>query len=244
MARLGKVDPRGCGGAPESKLRVLLLKGRSPRVRGSLARIGQRGGLHGSIPAGAGEPRSPNCSHHSVRVDPRGCGGAPGGDIGRALVKGRSPRVRGSLHASFLRMRWTGSIPAGAGEPACPRAPRFQRGVDPRGCGGAVAVRNNGPAVQGRSPRVRGSLARPPQLAHSQGSIPAGAGEPIVVHYFRHASRVDPRECGGATWWALGDSIIWGRSPRVRGSRGAGRARPHGPGSIPAGAGEPPAWNS
>ena len=58
---MGKVDPRVCGGANSLLLFVLLIPGRSPRVRGSQRAQRHSVQLRRSIPACAGEPsrRSP-----------------------------------------------------------------------------------------------------------------------------------------------------------------------------------------
>ena len=113
--------------------------------------------------------------------------------------------------------------------------------VDPRGCGGAGGRHPLGGDREGRSPRVRGSPTRCPATGHERGSIPAGAGEPSPPARRADRAGVDPRGCGGAYVSRSAIVPVAGRSPRVRGSpRRAGRRR-GGPGSIPAGAGEPKA---
>ena len=54
-----RVYPRVCGGTNRNSHMALTIKGLSPRVRGNP--VGNDGGIapHGSIPACAGEPRSP-----------------------------------------------------------------------------------------------------------------------------------------------------------------------------------------
>ncbi|KXS38169.1 MAG: hypothetical protein AWU55_1647 [Halomonadaceae bacterium T82-2] len=93
--------------------------------------------------------------------------------------------------------------------------------------------------MEGRSPRVRGSLL-PLLGGHIQrGSIPAGAGKPHRPAYSPPGNRVDPRGCGEARHPPRGDASMKGRSPRVRGSPRGGGRRPDAGGSIPAGAGKP-----
>ncbi len=75
---LPRVDPRGCGGATIRSHASLRARGRSPRVRGSLADPEARAGAVRSIPAGAGEPAAVASRTSRIKVDPRGCGGAFG----------------------------------------------------------------------------------------------------------------------------------------------------------------------
>ncbi len=113
----GRVYPRGCGGASNESAWLPRWSGLSPRVRGSQNRVVGRRGVTGSIPAGAGEPRSMMCATNNA--------------------SGLSPRVRGSQgdnHGSCADM---GSIPAGAGEPTKRGRTGSASRVYPRGCGGA-----------------------------------------------------------------------------------------------------------
>ena len=76
------------------------------------------------------------------------------------------------------------------------------------------------------------------------GTIPAGAGEPVDLEHTRLAIGDHPRGCGG-TAPSLPPSLIGpGPSPRVRGNRLEAFSREGLIGTIPAGAGEPPAhWS-
>ena len=73
----------------------------------------------------------------------------------------------------------------------------------------------------------------------ADGSIPAGAGEPVAVESDPPVTEVYPRGCGGTWLDDAGRALKEGLSPRVRGNlRDLGTdAYPYG--SIPAGAGEP-----
>ena len=93
--------------------------------------------------------------------------------------------------------------------------------------------------LAGRSPRVRGSRREAWQSERGCGSIPACAGEPILMGARSNVIRVDPRVCGGAGGLFVVYRFGGGRSPRVRGSRGRSRQVSGRPGSIPACAGEP-----
>ena len=234
-----RVDPRGRGGAMLCCDASARISGRSPRARGSLRPL-LRDHVHvGSIPAGAGEPARSISPPPCHRVDPRGRGGAHRGKPNYSVYKGRSPRARGSLRLDAGVGLPAGSIPAGAGEPAGPSRRAGGARVDPRGRGGAAIHRSGGNPTMGRSPRARGSHLFGSPIAFSQGSIPAGAGEPARRRGRPWRWWVDPRGRGGAAKRPRKDVIARGRSPRARGSRAHPRGSPARDGSIPAGAGEP-----
>ena len=111
--------------------------------------------------------------------------------------------------------------------------------VYPRGCGGAPPVSLDGLAKTGLSPRVRGSRRRARRRVHREGSIPAGAGEPLALVPGHPRKRVYPRGCGGAHSVKSGVDPLPGLSPRVRGSPAGLASSFCSAGSIPAGAGEP-----
>ncbi len=239
MAPLTAVDPRGCGGARPSASEPATIWGRSPRVRGSPNCYAEMLADTGSIPAGAGEPQQAALLLVNNGVDPRGCGGAVPTNSRYTLDEGRSPRVRGSRNSCLGDPRHRGSIPAGAGEPSEYEIVLPESEVDPRGCGGAVRIRNRSTRIRGRSPRVRGSPIPGHACSLGRGSIPAGAGEPPSVTMIANMRRVDPRGCGGAYVPLLASLNDAGRSPRVRGSPQDCTAHCWPLGSIPAGAGEP-----
>ena len=215
--RLG-VDPRGRGGAISFVIRNERLRGRSPRARGSREPLPGGQGRVGSIPAGAGEPEKEPGTVITVRVDPRGRGGAREGTRHGHHGEGRSPRARGSRLIVTPCRFVVGSIPAGAGEPAMRAARARQYRVDPRGRGGAGQGGNGRADQQGRSPRARGSLHRAGGARERAGSIPAGAGEPRRPRAPPRCRRVDPRGRGGAPACRSSPIRSRGRSPRARGS--------------------------
>ena len=167
-----------CGGATTAESMPRATWGRSPRVRGSRSNTGRCLMGERSIPACAGEPLGQRPAWPVGRVDPRVCGGA---EVQLARVRhcsGRSPRVRGSRMPKRREIRTGGSIPACAGEPCADTRRGTRTRVDPRVCGGATKCGAVAAAVTGRSPRVRGSLARQALPAQTVRSIPACAGEP------------------------------------------------------------------
>ena len=132
---------------------------------------------------------------------------------------GLSPRVRGNPPALSSPSIYVGSIPAGAGEPASTTPYTRFLWVYPRGCGGTFPTSLYRMPCGGLSPRVRGNLhiERPKFLA--EGSIPAGAGEPVLRVRAGRRVQVYPRGCGGT---GAPTSRPWpgqGLSPRVRGNR-------------------------
>ena len=152
---------------------------------------------------------------------------------------GRSPRARGSPRREGLDGGPGGAIPACAGEPgAAPSSTSGTRG-DPRVRGGAAWDRLTDPAVEGRSPRARGSPGPVRGRPLPQGAIPACAGEPASRPKPAAAARGDPRVRGGAGLASDAQTTPQGRSPRARGSRERVLARQEHPGAIPACAGEP-----
>ena len=192
-----------------------------------------------SIPACAGEPNRNDLIEKYAEVYPRVCGGTGPRQSTPAPVNGLSPRVRGNLSQSNRFDCRCGSIPACAGEPIrrlrlpCPPS------VYPRVCGGTMIASRGSAAHSGLSPRVRGNRATFRPILQIVGSIPACAGEPIIVWSTAGVIGVYPRVCGGTLHAAPPDLRPRGLSPRVRGNP------PHyllsGPEwrSIPACAGEP-----
>ena len=239
LPRHVQVYPRGCGGAVYACERAPFQAGLSPRVRGSRVRHTLHVGAHGSIPAGAGEPRTPPATARTGRVYPRGCGGAGMACLAAPMMRGLSPRVRGSQVVKLDGRALGRSIPAGAGEPRTHPLARRRRTVYPRGCGGAQPDSLPASSFSGLSPRVRGSRVR---MLHSMvrgGSIPAGAGEPRRWRPGRSSAWVYPRGCGGASCRCFRHESASGLSPRVRGSHTVAWQPLAGDRSIPAGAGEP-----
>ena len=192
-----------------------------------------------SIPACAGEPRSPFRAECRPRVYPRVCGGTAFVSIRADFGQGLSPRVRGNRWWDRDLPPRPGSIPACAGEPQ-PRIARTHRAeVYPRVCGGTVRWTSGGPIRTGLSPRVRGNRGQHMGQGHRVRSIPACAGEPPSRAFPKPQSPVYPRVCGGTVESQCGQMATPGLSPRVRGNRPVRRPAAARPGSIPACAGEP-----
>ena len=254
-----RVYPRACGGTVIVDAVADPEQGLSPRVRGNRHPRQADGISSGSIPARAGEPRVARQPWRSYRVYPRACGGtsdvprvsswkgvyprACGGTQRTVRVlspqRGLSPRVRGNLAEHPKSLRAVGSIPARAGEPLRTCWHRRPARVYPRACGGTRVLDPAPTAVEGLSPRVRGNHVADGQRHDPAGSIPARAGEPLLLARPTAKRRVYPRACGGTASSPNRRTASAGLSPRVRGNPAPAVAVLLGNGSIPARAGEP-----
>src|SRR5690606_20448659 len=85
---------------------------------------------------------------------------------------------------------------------------------------------------------MRGKRRHESAWPQPSGSIPAYAGETILANSVHRPERVDPRVCGGNVSVTCYLTVLYGRSPRMRGKRPTRRSDRHRRGSIPAYAGE------
>ena len=228
-----------CGGTRQSAMRRPKPNGLSPRVRGNHQRESKEEEQAGSIPACAGEPRSPLPLINKAQVYPRVCGGTSAIRCCEARRSGLSPRVRGNPLVSVQNRQRAGSIPACAGEPQLGHFLRRPHAVYPRVCGGTRELLLIRRRVRGLSPRVRGNRSRTGQAVPTWGSIPACAGEPPPWEYPPPPPGVYPRVCGGTVMNIQADSPEEGLSPRVRGNPIDDSIIANDNRSIPACAGEP-----
>ena len=108
--------------------------------------------------------------------------------------------------------------------------------VYPRACGESVLAV---PELVLRT-GLRGIRRRPDKRRHSQGSIPAPAGNPVSLDTDDWGNKVYPRACGESPSEILWATDVWGLSPRLRGIHSAAHHVPVPSRSIPAPAGNPP----
>ena len=153
---------------------------------------------------------------------------------------GLSPRVRGNPGMDMEQANSLRSIPACAGEPGWTAVICNPPRVYPRVCGGTSPDTKLLPPTKGLSPRVRGNPAPAPAPAPPTGSIPACAGEPMMIPASQRRNSVYPRVCGGTWHSPTSRRRGAGLSPRVRGNHAKGATMPTPSRSIPACAGEPP----
>ena len=247
----GNLGRAGRGGLPEWSIPAgageplaavgawLAETGLSPQVRGNPSPCAAGRGRARSIPAGAGEPPASQSRTRPFRVYPRRCGGTRSRPASSPASHGLSPQVRGNPRRMRGIAHVPGSIPAGAGEPTPLSLAGARIGVYPRRCGGTEFPVEHRLPFPGLSPQVRGNPDHQAGDCADAGSIPAGAGEPSPPGSTLPRCRVYPRRCGGTGLALLGTKRPAGLSPQVRGNRRSGEVGREGPGSIPAGAGEP-----
>ena len=191
------VYPRVCGGTGVGQYVHYQSEGLSPRVRGNPHRNPADRGVHGSIPACAGEPARCLPMANFARVYPRVCGGTVLDNGGRTRDDGLSPRVRGNPGCKSTGIIPMRSIPACAGEPNLPVHCRTLPRVYPRVCGGTSPIEWARYTYRGLSPRVRGNPEMYLHPCASMRSIPACAGEPSLSDVLPRSIGVYPRVCGG-----------------------------------------------
>ncbi len=186
-------------------------------MRGTRRYAGWSGCSSRFIPAGAGNTGRRNHDAYATAVHPRGCGE----HLGKAQITsgrcGSSPRVRGT------RLR---------------PSPLFKTlAVHPRGCGEHLRRGGNTDYISGSSPRVRGTPPRRMAQDRIHRFIPAGAGNTDYLLQFPGVTPVHPRGCGEHFSIILSAWVIYGSSPRVRGTRRVSILSPAITRFIPAGAG-------
>ena len=217
----------------------MIQKGLSPRVRGNREEGASRQPRPRSIPACAGEPSPAAPPPPPTPVYPRVCGGTGTTRELGAAHSGLSPRVRGNRSTTKRLGKSRRSIPACAGEPALRSTRRYPRGVYPRVCGGTPREEPSRKGSLGLSPRVRGNPVGSSAARGKRRSIPACAGEPIVLARNAGAGPVYPRVCGGTCASDTTPPDSRGLSPRVRGNLEHAKPLYSRVRSIPACAGEP-----
>ena len=153
-----RVYPRMCGGTGFGRTFHAPIEGLSPHVRGNRDGLRAHSRRTGSIPACAGEPKTPGQLARRYKVYPRMCGGTARIDISGQDAEGLSPHVRGNHAGCEGLLMPPGSIPACAGEPATGADIGAPFRVYPRMCGGTTTEHVTPLPTQGLSPHVRGNL--------------------------------------------------------------------------------------
>ena len=116
-----RVYPCVCGGTPHRFFTDDFDHGLSLRVRGNHDELARGRSAAGSIPACAGEPRTPSPSRAASAVYPCVCGGTVVDPMAGTGTTGLSLRVRGNLDDENHGRASQRSIPACAGEPVVSR---------------------------------------------------------------------------------------------------------------------------
>ncbi len=211
-------------------------------MRGNHAFHPSPSGLHGPIPAHAGEP----VTHLAVAAYswayPRACGGTIPVAQSSFHFAGLSPRMRGNPKSVPSPAVVTGPIPAHAGEPDSRQQHGVTNGAYPRACGGTVNSSPTYSEIMGLSPRMRGNHEKSLLLRRTNGPIPAHAGEPAQDSLHGCSRRAYPRACGGTVPHKRNRQARQGLSPRMRGNLEFDPYKPPSHRPIPAHAGEPCAF--
>ena len=149
--------PRVCG---EQRLTVcapMVWLGSSPRVRGTDSPLPDQFEKIGIIPACAGNSLVKITRIFLTQDHPRVCGEQCCKNIVSELVKGSSPRVRGTVCSLLQVNRWRGIIPACAGNRSLEVPVAKSTRDHPRVCGEQKDRQPKKMPLSGSSPRVRGT---------------------------------------------------------------------------------------
>ena len=233
------VHPRACGERAAWRARKSPPVGSSPRLRGTLQRLGELDRLARFIPAPAGNARAARRRAILPSVHPRACGErrAVGGGLRRRAHIGSSPRLRGTPErsANFLDLMRFIPAPAGNARPSASAAPWST--VHPRACGERWDEALIETIARGSSPRLRGTRGRRRAVRRRIRFIPAPAGNAVAQVELHSLRPVHPRACGERSTASRIIARHTGSSPRLRGTRTAARREHRGPRFIPAPAG-------
>ncbi len=152
-------------------------------------------------------------------VHPRGCGERKFSITIDSLYGGSSPRLRGTHRRRVAKRLPARFIPAAAGNAYNPCCPPLRRPVHPRGCGERAYTPPAGNALDGSSPRLRGTRRHLEPCRVWVRFIPAAAGNASHLNDLRFVGPVHPRGCGERINGHLLPIQATGSSPRLRGTR-------------------------
>ncbi len=212
------VHPRECGEHSGECLTVRVQNGSSPRVRGTSILLRRRPQRVRFIPASAGNISTKRMPRPSTPVHPRECGEHTGDSWLTCTLDGSSPRVRGTSIVranTYLNLRF---IPASAGNMNPYIMVARYITVHPRECGEHSTGDYSPTALNGSSPRVRGTFRTSTGCVYPARFIPASAGNMKYLPLQQQCHPVHPRECGEHCCKTSNCSWFSGSSPRVRGT--------------------------
>ena len=232
------VHPRACGEHSRRSRSLFRETGSSPRVRGTPPLAASRSLAGRFIPARAGNTCLLPPAIRNDTVHPRACGEHLHKPSPRAEHDGSSPRVRGTRECFPIGLRSVRFIPARAGNTDSQSMPSKSITVHPRACGEHGKTKSFPHALDGSSPRVRGTPGDEVLAASAGRFIPARAGNTTGyasgVFSFRfiparagntdepklppQSLAVHPRACGEHRRAEASSTVMLGSSPRVRGT--------------------------
>ena len=229
--------PRGCGEHLMQKPCMTWIRESSPRMRGTLVFTRAHCPSVGIIPADAGNTLIRGSRDGSRRDHPRGCGEHGIHWRRRRAWSGSSPRMRGTPDVSGIFAYLGRIIPADAGN-TLPGVCHTDEDEDhPRGCKEHLIVVEARSADIGSSPRMRGTPSVNGVFNGISRIIPADAGNTSPWIPCGPRCPDHPRGCGEHAPSRPLCPVIWGSSPRMRGTLAFGAHEHGGRGIIPADAG-------
>ena len=131
--------------------------GSSPRMRGTHPCPAVKPGAPRFIPAHAGNTIKRPSPSAAPAVHPRACGEHASGSLRKKLMRGSSPRMRGTRCPGRGFHRCCRFIPAHAGNTKTGLTIRTAVPVHPRACGEHGLLENRRGQKLGSSPRMRGT---------------------------------------------------------------------------------------
>ena len=231
------VHPRVRGEHIRAVMAFAIVRGSSPRARGTLFdEMADDVGIR-FIPACAGNTRRSSQVVATLTVHPRVRGEHGPGGTDKALVAGSSPRARGTLYMTGNLFALVRFIPACAGNTEVHARCLDQSSVHPRVRGEHIPSRCGRFAASGSSPRARGTHVAVAVDVAQHRFIPACAGNTSSVQGWSSRRPVHPRVRGEHVTALTSIVFACGSSPRARGTPSSEFRRAHGYRFIPACAG-------
>ena len=234
---VGGDHPRVCGEHSRHVPASFTEPGSSPRMRGTRVGSPFRTVASGIIPAYAGNTTTFYAIALFRRDHPRVCGEHKRLPRTRTIRPGSSPRMRGTQIPAHPDHRWSGIIPAYAGNTLAVFCFRACRRDHPRVCGEHTSRGLRGLRRQGSSPRMRGTPFVKHVFIGIVGIIPAYAGNTALSFGTDGVTGDHPRVCGEHSLRAAANPSLTGSSPRMRGTPADRKRIPPAHGIIPAYAG-------
>ena len=215
----GRDHPRACGAHQNLVDSMVLIKGSSPRMRGSHVLAEKCRANGGIIPAHAGLTNAKAACHAGSRDHPRACGAHTWSSCTKDVNRGSSPRMRGSLDMLDSIGYEIGIIPAHAGLTIEARLAFNSPRDHPRACGAHSFMFAATSQRLGSSPRMRGSRYEYDEVTQEPGIIPAHAGLTLCSQAVTCRAGDHPRACGAHMAQDADMCTFEGSSPRMRGSQ-------------------------
>ena len=210
--------PRACGEHFMIGIALAVVRGSSPRMRGTPIPHFPAADVVGIIPAHAGNTHGCTRQAHPARDHPRACGEHVGNVPLPRQQRGSSPRMRGTHWILQCCRMKRGIIPAHAGNTVCDRFCNDSSRDHPRACGEHKATTKAAAFGSGSSPRMRGTPTLECSCLNGTGIIPAHAGNTARRKTPDGQARDHPRACGEHCRYRAFGSRRLGSSPRMRGT--------------------------